>query len=165
MIGWSEQAPQHAGKGLALARTEGGEELVRGVVESLHRPPLLRPAFGGQLDEVRAAVPWIALSAHDAGSLQVVDELDHGRAVDVEHGSDVVLGERAFVRQEVEHPAHANVEPHHRQAGIGPLLAGASGDHQQRAGAREDRLWTRHRGDYPLWGLRAIAKPAWFISS
>src|SRR5438552_18334426 len=100
MIWWSEQAPQHAGKGLALAGIQGGEELVRGVVESLHRAALLRPAFGGQPDQVGAAVAWIGLPAQYPGLLQLVDELDHGRAVDVEHGSDLVLGERAFVRQQ-----------------------------------------------------------------
>src|SRR5215472_6918894 len=143
-----DQALEHAHERVPLGRLESVEELVGGRVEDPGRALLDGVALRSEGERVRAPVGRVPPADHDALLLELVDQLDDGRAVDPELLAQRLLGDRAF-GQQVQDAAEPDAQSHGRESSSGELLAGPGGDDEERPGAVGEGGWYGHGWSIP----------------
>jgi hypothetical protein len=75
----------------------------------------------GEFDDVLAAVVWVLASPDEASFLEVVDQRDHGGAVDAHPAGDLSLGQPMREVDRAEHGGFPSVDPGGRERGRGEL--------------------------------------------
>ena len=105
-------------------------------------------ALGSQVERVRAPVDGVAAPLGEPAMLEVVDECDHGAAVDPQRSAQCLLGLALVCGEVAEHPEVARVEVEGGEAlGKAPMPVRAQ-LHQQEAGtaAQPPRRGCLHAG-------------------
>ena len=101
----------------------------------------------GQVERVRAPVDGVASSFGEPTVLEVVDQCDHGAAVDPKRNAEGLLGLALGGGEVAEHPEVPRMEVEFGQAlGEAPVRVCAELD-QQEPGTTAQRVIARHRPD------------------